>query len=114
MNLHLPLPGSAIDVLLVQDSYHHHDARSRRGVARIDAPVAIGPDLWLGPVSGDLAERIRGASEPPGENFHPRRQHFFPYAFYSPSADMEFAFDTGRRLQTAVALSRLVHPTAAG
>ncbi|MEO8452883.1 MAG: hypothetical protein ABI647_24050, partial [Gemmatimonadota bacterium] len=62
------------------------------------------------------AERLRVACEAPGENFDPVRHYWFPYAFWRHDLkpDHEPAFDPGDRLQMAVFLSRIVHPTSVG
>ncbi|MGE3494170.1 MAG: hypothetical protein AB7N73_05680 [Gemmatimonadales bacterium] len=116
--LAFPDVGSAVDVVLVTDSYYAHDAASQRAVTPIESALQIGDNIWLGPVPDELEERICRACEPPGEAFDPVRQYHFPYALYKLDSGMgaeeDLSFDSNLRLQTAIVLSRLVHPTAAG
>jgi hypothetical protein len=103
---------------MVQWPYADHDANSTRPVDYFEQPAQIDADLWIAMLDDELTTWILDATEPPGRNYHPFRQYTGGYAFIrcdapAPGPD-QGDFDPDLRLRTAIALSRLVHPTAVG
>lgn len=79
-------------------------------------PIPLGSDLWIRQLDRTVANRVMEACEPAGVEFRPTRQYGQIYSFVRtspPNAD-KFQWDPDRRLCTALALSRLVRPTATG
>lgn len=74
------------------------------------------PNIYLGRHTNELWEAVWKGCIPPGYNFEPTRWLVQRYALWntSPARPSECNFDPNQRLATAVALSRLVHPTSIG
>lgn len=106
------------DLAMVQSPYVHHDAKSTRNVVYFEEPAQVDGDLWIAMLDDELRQWILEATEPCGRNYHPFRQDTGGYAFIrSPAPEPkagEADFDPDLRLRTAIALSRLVHPTSVG
>jgi hypothetical protein len=103
---------------MVQWPYADHDGKSTRPIVYFDDPVQIDGDLWIAALDEELTKWVLDASEPAGRNYHPHRIYTGGYAFIRSNAPApkpdEGDFDPDMRLRTAVALSRLVHPTSIG
>jgi hypothetical protein len=103
---------------MIQWPYADHDEASTRPVVHFDRPAQVHDDLWIAMFDEELREWILDATEPCGRNYHPFRQYTGGYAFIrSPAPEPgpnDGDFDPDRRLRTAIALSRLVHPTSVG
>ncbi len=79
-----------------------------------DERFQIADDLWIDPLSDDLAKQVFDSCEPPGLLIHrPHSPLQQLYAFVREQAPPKpvYKWDSDRRLLTCVALSRLVHPT---
>lgn len=79
-----------------------------------DERFQIADDLWIDPLSDDLAKQVFDSCEPPGRFVHkPPRPFQQLYAFVREHAppDPAYEWDSDKRLLNCVALSRLVHPT---
>jgi hypothetical protein len=86
-----------------------------------DAPVKDGfdlsDDMWIGQLDINLAKRILDACEPRGENFSPTRECPHLYAFVRENIYDELpqpSWDSDKKLQQCIALSRIVRPTSIG
>jgi hypothetical protein len=83
---------------------------------RITRPIQITDDVQLTPVRTEIVKLVSDACSAPGYNRLPALVDLrvFPYAFLrlSPPRDELFAWDPDERLQTCIALSRLVRPTS--
>lgn len=81
----------------------------------IDQRIDLDDELWIGKIESKLANRVMDACEPPGSFHHsPIRQYGQLYAYVReriiPLAD-SVGWDEDSRLQSCVAVSRLLHPT---
>lgn len=74
----------------------------------------LSSDLRIDRLSRELADRIFKACEPPGFSFDPIRQFSQLYSFIrvSPPNINDLQWDSDKRLQLCLALSRIVHPTS--
>ncbi len=83
-------------------------------------PIRTGTQLYkgvqIGRQSNELWKAVLTACRPPGCSFTPRLQFGQRYAFWNdnPAKPSEFNWDPDQSLATAVALSRLIHPTSIG
>jgi len=80
-------------------------------VMRID----LSSDLWVGKLNEEIAEAVFDGCEPMGQMTKKAPRQFGQlYAFVRDPAPVEplYEWDSDSRLQTCVALSRLVHPTS--
>jgi len=104
------------DLAMVEWPYADHDDKSTRPVVYFDEPVQIDGDLWIASLDRELTQWILDATEPPGRNYHPHRIYTGGYAFIRSGAPApepnQGDFDPDMLLRTAIALSRLVHPTS--
>ena len=82
----------------------------------VHLPFDMGRDVYLEKLPNDLADRVMNACEPAGENFEPVRQFSQLYTFVRRNLPTEYShhWDADTRLQSCVALSRLVKPTSVG
>ena len=74
----------------------------------------LAADLWIGRLDDGIAEMVLDSCDPPGYGLNkPVRQFGQLYAYVREPAPPQPAekWDSDSRLQTCVALSRLVHPT---
>jgi len=83
---------------------------------RITKRIELTDDLIIAPILGDLAALVADACQPPGYNRFPAVTDLrvFPYAFMRLNAPRQnpYTWDSDERLQTAIALSRLIRPTS--
>jgi hypothetical protein len=104
------------DLSMVAWPYADHDEKSTRAVVYFDKPVPIDGDLWVGMLDEELTKWVLDGTEPPGRNYVPTRQYTGGYAFIRTNPPASKAdqgdFDPDTRLRSAIALSRLVHPTS--
>lgn len=81
----------------------------------ITGRVQIADDMWVGMVDHALAEAIIDSCDAPGRFVsQPVREFGQLYAFVRETAgeDRDWKWDHDARLQTCIALSRIVHPTS--
>jgi hypothetical protein len=106
------------DLTMVQWPYAHHDGNSTRPVVHFEKPLRVDSDLWIAMLDDQLRAWVLDATEPCGRHYHPFRAYTGGYAFIRSPAPEPVAnqedFDPDLRLRTAIALSRLVHPTSVG
>ncbi len=74
----------------------------------------LGADLWIEKLDEGLAMNVMEACEPPDYRIRRARQDNHLYAFVKRASDDERGHEGSELLHTAVALSRLVHPTSTG
>ncbi len=110
------IQANTTDLSMVAWPYADHDDKSTRAVVYFDEPLQIDGDLWVAMLDEELTKWVLGATEAPGRNYSPFRQYTGAYAFIRtnppPPKSDEGDFDPDTRLQNAIALSRLVHPTS--
>lgn len=81
----------------------------------LDCPFALAPDLMIDKIDPEVAERVLDMGDPtPHGMAKPVRQYAQLYSFVRtiPVPSQTYVWDEDSRLQTSVALSRLVHPTS--
>ncbi len=104
------------DLTMVEWPYADHDDKSTRPIVYFDDPVQVDGDLWIAMLDDELTKWLLDATEPAGRNYHPYRQYTGGYALIRSDAPAQKPeqgdFDPDMRLRTAIALSRLVHPTS--
>lgn len=80
-----------------------------------DRPIVLADDLLVTRLDSDVANAVMNACEPPGHwKVKPVRQYAQMYTFVKqldPSEE-KYEWDPDSRLESCVALSRLVHPTS--
>lgn len=79
----------------------------------IEAEITLDDDSWVGQLPRKQSEAIIEACEMRGFQYNPRRLYCELYTFVreNPPSDPQCLWDSDAKLQTTVALSRLIHPT---
>jgi hypothetical protein len=77
--------------------------------------IELGNGVWVGKIGSELAQKTMDACDPPGFVHHPPTRQYGELYSYVRERIMplseSFGWDEDQRVQTCVALSRLVHPT---
>ena len=104
------------DVTLMRSTRMESHDKAAHDEARFANPFDLGFDLAIAPVLEEHGRMLYEASRPCGVQFNPTPQFGFAYAFVrtEPPRDRLYTWDPDNRLRTAIALSRLVHPTSLG
>ena len=114
MSTPFPVGAAATDIILVRNMLPWADRVQSRPIPL--RRIAIGSDLWIGPIPHAIQELVLKACRAPGVNFDPVRHESYKYGIYRmyravPSA--RYDFDADRRLALTLLLSRVVRPTSA-
>lgn len=73
--------------------------------------ISLQNDLWVGEIPYDESNIIMDSCEPKGLNFNPPRMYEQLYTFGRENAPDPIIWDSDKKLQLCIALSRIVHPT---
>ena len=86
------------------------------GPSPIENQICLYNDIHIGKCSEELWTQVFAACRPAGFSHSPCPQFGQRYAFWNrnPAEPSGYDWDSDHSLQTAVALSRLVHPTSIG
>lgn len=105
-----------IDVALVRNQLTYAVPGTIARTKRIDAPIDLGHDLWLGRLDHELIDQVRDACMPAGLHFPLHHAWGFMYSMFRTNApqnpNSQYQWDPDGRLNLAIRLSRLVHPTS--
>jgi len=107
-----------VDLVMMLDQRPHATISNAFDEPMFAAETRIADDIFISPVDRGLGDLILRACDPPGENFAPIRSGYRPLLAIArrpaPRDDGLSVFDADRRLQMAVALTRLIRPTSVG
>lgn len=81
----------------------------------VEDRIELGDGVWVGKIGSELAKRTMDACDPPGFVHSPPTRQYGALYSYVRERNMllseAFGWDEDQRLQTCIALSRLVRPT---